>query len=41
LFRNKPLMEALANTHTLQLDGSAERVGYVKWRYWEDTVENK
>jgi hypothetical protein len=41
LFKNKPLMEALADTHALQLDGSVERVGYVKWRYWEDTVENK
>lgn len=41
LFKHKPLMEALADTHTLQLDGTVERVGYVKWRYWEDTVENK
>ena len=41
LFKNKPLMESLANTHSLQLDGTVERVGYVKWRYWEDTVENK
>ena len=36
-----PLMEALANTHTLQLDGSVERVGYVKWRCWEGTAEDK
>jgi hypothetical protein len=41
LYRGKPLMEALANTHGLQLDGSPDRIGYVKWRYWEDTVEQK
>lgn len=41
LYKGKPLMEALANTHGLQLDGSPDRVGYVKWRYWEDTVEQK
>ncbi len=41
LYKQKPLMEALANTHALQLDGAVERVGYVKWRYWEDTVEIK
>jgi hypothetical protein len=41
LFRGKVLMEALPNTHGLQLDGSPERVGYTKWRYWEDTVEVK
>jgi hypothetical protein len=41
LYKGRPLMEALANTHGLQLDGSPDRVGYVKWRYWEDTVEQK
>jgi len=41
LYKNKPLFESLANTHPLQLDGTIERVGFVKWRYWEDTVENK
>jgi len=41
LYKGKPLMEALADTHGLQLDGSPERIGYVKWRYWEDTVEQK
>ena len=41
LYKGKPLMEALADTHGLQLDGSPDRVGYVKWRYWEDTVEQK
>ena len=29
------LMKALPNTHGLQLDGSVDRVGYTKWRYWE------
>jgi hypothetical protein len=38
LYRNKPLMEALPNTHGLQLDGAPDRVGFVKWRYWEDAV---
>jgi hypothetical protein len=41
LYKNKPLFEALADTHPLQLDGTVERVGYAKWRFWEDTVENK
>jgi hypothetical protein len=41
LYKGKPLMEALADTHGLQLDGTGDRVGYVKWRYWEDTVEQK
>ncbi len=40
-YRGKPLMEALGDTHGLQLDGSPDRVGYVKWRYWEDTIEQK
>jgi hypothetical protein len=38
MYKGTPLMEALANDHGLQLDGSEERVGFVKWRYWEDTV---
>jgi len=37
----KELMEALPNTHGLQLDGAPERVGFTKWRYWEDTVTLK
>jgi hypothetical protein len=41
LFKGKPLMQALPNTHGLQLDGAPDRVGYTKWRYWEDTVEKK
>lgn len=38
IYQGKVLMEALPNTHGLQLDGSPDRVGYVKWRYWEDSV---
>lgn len=38
LYKGKPLFESLPNTHGLQLDGEQERVGYVKWRYWEDRV---
>ncbi len=41
LYRNNPLFESLANTHPLQLDGTSERVGFVKWRYWEETVGKK
>jgi hypothetical protein len=32
------LMEALPNTHPLQLDGGPNRVGHVKWRFWQDRV---
>lgn len=33
------LMQALPNTHALQLDGGPDsRVGYSKWRYWEDVL---
>jgi len=38
MHKGKAVMEALPNTHGLQLDGAPPRVGYVKWRYWEDTV---
>jgi hypothetical protein len=38
IYNGKPLMEALPNTHGLQLDGAPDRVGFVKWRYWEDAV---
>jgi hypothetical protein len=38
LFRNTQLMEALPNTHGLQLDGAPDRVGFSKWRYWEDSI---
>ncbi|MEZ4702256.1 MAG: hypothetical protein R2834_18120 [Rhodothermales bacterium] len=35
-YKNRPVQEALPNTHGLQLDGHEARVGYDKWRYWED-----
>ncbi|MDZ4699747.1 MAG: hypothetical protein SH809_08595 [Rhodothermales bacterium] len=35
-YNNQPVREALPNTHGLQPDGSEPRVGYTKWRYWED-----
>jgi hypothetical protein len=41
LYKGRPLLEASADTHGLQLDGSGDRVGYVKWRYWEDVVGQK
>ena len=41
VYKGKPLMEALPNTHGLQLDGGPDRVGFDKWRYWEDTVRLK
>ncbi|HLE31411.1 MAG TPA: hypothetical protein VJB38_02250 [Bacteroidota bacterium] len=37
-YRGKALMEALPNEHALQLDGTPPKVGFVKWRYWEDSV---
>jgi hypothetical protein len=39
MYRDKILMQALPNTHGLQLDGEADRAGYSKWRFWEDSVE--
>ena len=41
IYKGKKLMEALPNTHGLQLDGAPPRVGFVKWRYWEDSVQVK
>jgi len=38
VYDGRALLEALPNTHGLQLDGSSDRVGYVKWRFWEDEV---
>jgi hypothetical protein len=38
IYNGAVLMEALPNTHALQLDGAPDRVGFVKWRYWEDEV---
>ena len=37
-YRGKALLEALPNEHALQLDGTPPKVGFVKWRYWEDSV---
>ncbi len=37
-YRGTPLMEARANLHSLQLDGAPDRIGFSKWRYWEDEV---
>jgi hypothetical protein len=41
LYKGNVLMQSLPNTHGLQLDGSPPRVGYVKWRAWEDAVSVK
>ncbi len=41
LYRNQTLMEALPNTFGLQLDGSAPRTGYARWRFWEGSVSVK
>ncbi|HET6566456.1 MAG TPA: hypothetical protein VFG50_00735, partial [Rhodothermales bacterium] len=35
IYDGRPLMQALPNTHGLQLDGAPDRVGFVKWRAWE------
>ncbi|MBP1657656.1 MAG: hypothetical protein H6Q31_2257, partial [Bacteroidetes bacterium] len=40
IHRGATLMTALPNTHGLQLDGSADRVGYSKWRIFE-TAESR
>jgi hypothetical protein len=37
-YKGKTLVEALPNTHPLQLDGGSERIGFSKWRRWEDTI---
>ena len=37
IYKQQPVMEALANLHGLQLDGAADRVGFVKWRCWQDS----
>ena len=41
LYKGRPVVEALPNTHPLQLDGGGDRVGYSKWRKWEGTVTNE
>jgi hypothetical protein len=37
-YKGKALVEALPNTHPLQLDGTDTRVGFSKWRRWEDSI---
>lgn len=39
LYKGKTLMESLPNTFGLQLDGAPPRVGYSRWRSWEDTIK--
>jgi hypothetical protein len=39
LYGGVTLMEALPNTHPLQLDGWPDRVGFTKWRVWEGTTD--
>jgi hypothetical protein len=38
-YQGQVLLEALPNTHPLQLDGAPPRTGFSKWRFWEDEVE--
>ncbi len=38
-WKGKAVVQALPNTHALQLDGGGDRVGYSKWRRWEGTIE--
>ena len=39
VYRGRVLMEALPNTHALQLDGGPDNhIGYSKWRVWQDSV---
>lgn len=37
--QGNPILEALPNTHGLQPDGSEPKIGYTKWRAWEDTID--
>jgi hypothetical protein len=37
-YRGEPIHRALPNTHGLQPDGGRDRVGYTKWRFWENRV---
>ncbi len=39
-YQGRTLMEALPYTHSLQPDGSPDRVGISKWRRWEGTVKS-
>ena len=39
LYRDQVVLEALPNTFGLQLDGAPARMGYAKWRKWEDVVK--
>jgi hypothetical protein len=41
MYRDQTLLEALPNTFGLQLDGSAPRLGYARWRFWEDAIKVK
>ncbi len=38
MFGQQTLMEAMASTFGLQLDGTGSRAGFSKWRFWEDDV---
>jgi hypothetical protein len=38
LHQGKELMAALPNTHALQLDIGGDRIGFSKWRKWEESV---
>ena len=38
-FNERPIFEALPNTHGLQPDGSEPKIGYTKWRAWSDTIK--
>jgi len=39
IFRNQTILEAKPTTFTLQLDGSGDRIGYTKLRFWEDEIK--
>ena len=39
VYRDQTLLESLPNTFGLQLDGSAPRISYARWRFWEDVVK--
>jgi hypothetical protein len=38
-YGGRTAVEALPNTHPLQLDGGGDRVGFSKWRRWEGRID--
>lgn len=37
-YKGQAVLEALPNSFPLQLDGAPPRIGFSKWRFWEDEI---